>query len=162
MTKPQNLTQLAEQNKKVQQELDSLKKEYQYLADRHDALFKLNRLLSECKDIRDFYFQVHNVVASLMYLDTLSIITGELVLPTATDLEHHGVGLPLVTNIVLHPPAVPPHWQHIRVQHGQCEVCVVIVVHHPLVVCCVVCYGPALWSNILPVFRLFQISKIMK
>ena len=66
MTKPQNLTQLAEQNKKVQQELDSRKKEYQYLADRHDALFKLNRLLSECKDIRDFYFQVHNVVASLM------------------------------------------------------------------------------------------------
>ncbi|GLX83116.1 sensor domain-containing phosphodiesterase [Thalassotalea eurytherma] len=66
MTKPQNLTQLVEQNKKVQQELDSLKKEYQYLADRHDALFKLNSLLSECKDIHDFYFQVHNVVASLM------------------------------------------------------------------------------------------------
>ncbi|QOL27208.1 EAL domain-containing protein [Thalassotalea sp. LPB0316] len=44
------------------------------MADRHDALFKLNSLLSECKDIQDFYFQVHKVVASMMVAHNFYIV----------------------------------------------------------------------------------------
>lgn len=74
MTKPQHQQHSAQDCAELQSEIDTLKKEYQYLADRHDALFKLNSLLSECSDIHDFYYQVHKVVASLMVAGNFYIV----------------------------------------------------------------------------------------
>lgn len=74
MTKPQHQQHSAQDYAELQSEIDTLKREYQYLADRHDALFKLNSLLSECSDIHDFYYQVHKVVASLMVAGNFYIV----------------------------------------------------------------------------------------
>lgn len=74
MIKPSASADILEQFSNLQSEFDKLKKEHQYLADRHDALFKLNSLLSECQDIQDFYQQVHKVVASLMVADNFYIV----------------------------------------------------------------------------------------
>ena len=74
MIKPSASADILEQFSNLQSEFDKLKKEHQYLADRHDALFKLNSLLSECQDIQDFYQQVHKVVASLMVANNFYIV----------------------------------------------------------------------------------------
>ena len=78
-----------------------------------------------------------NIVASLRYLKTLPIITGELVLLTATHLQDLCAGLALLACIVLNHPLVPAKGQGVLVHHGEGEVSVVVVSHPPSLVCLV-------------------------
>ena len=74
------------------------------------------------------------VVTSLRHLKAFPIITGELVLLAATDLQDLGAGLPLLADIVHHQPLVSSYWQSIRVQHSERLVCVMIMSHSPLLI----------------------------
>jgi diguanylate cyclase (GGDEF)-like protein len=63
-------------------ELSSIKLAHQNLLARHTALFKLNQLAHECDKLHDFYYQVHQIIASLMTAKNFYIVIYEQTLET--------------------------------------------------------------------------------
>ncbi len=60
--------------KSASEELQSLKRQNQYLQARYTALFRLNQLSQECDNLSQFYPQVHRAIASLMTAENLFIV----------------------------------------------------------------------------------------
>ena len=91
-----------------------------------------------------------NVVTPLSNVKTLAIVTCKLPLLIGTELHYLHTGLSLLTNIVFYPPLVSTYRQYILGQHGQAQVCIVVVGHFPSSFCRVVGDSPAFRAYILP------------
>ena len=91
-----------------------------------------------------------NIVASLRYFDTFSIVASELSLLTSTELEYFRASFSLIAHIVFNPSPMSSNWQSIYIKHGQCEVCIMVVAHSPLFISCIPGDDPAFRSIIGP------------
>lgn len=72
----------------VEDELALYKVAYQNLQQRHTALFKLNQLSQECKELSTFYGQVHRVIKAIMTAENFYIVMYDQTLSTLEFVYH--------------------------------------------------------------------------
>ncbi|REL36834.1 sensor domain-containing diguanylate cyclase [Thalassotalea euphylliae] len=69
-------------------ELELYKVAYQNLQQRHTALFKLNQLSQDCKELSTFYAQVHRVIKAIMTAENFYIVMYDQTLSTLEFVYH--------------------------------------------------------------------------